>query len=108
MILEYNQNKGGEDKFDLLMAFFRTDRRNKKYNMRKAYWALQLLCINGWLFYRRHHSLKEKMKMKAEQRRETLKLVDDILSIVESLLKVFPTTKKTIFSLCCSTRKCQT
>ena len=29
MIAEYNQNMGGVDKFDMLMAFYRIDRRNK-------------------------------------------------------------------------------
>ena len=36
MISEYNQNVGGVDKFDTLMAFYRIDRRNKNYYMRRT------------------------------------------------------------------------
>ena len=88
MISEYNQNMGGVDKFDMLMAFYRIDRRNKKYYMRIVYWALQLPCINGWLLYKRHISLKNKDQSRTQQRKNSLPLVDFILCVAESLLKV--------------------
>jgi len=88
IILEYNQNMSGLDKFDMLMALYRIDRRNKKYYMRIVYWALQLPCVNGWMLYKRHLTQKSNGKSRTEQRKESLKLLDFVLAIAESLLKV--------------------
>ena len=88
MISEYNQNMGSVDKFDMLMAFYRIDIRNKKYYMRIVYWALQLSCINGWLLCKRHLSLKGKNQSRTEQRKDYLPLIDFILCVAESLLEV--------------------
>ena len=79
---------GGVDKFDMLMALYGIDRWNKKYYMRIVYWALQLPCVNGWVLYKRHLTQKSNGKSKAEQRKESLKLLDFVLAIAESLLEV--------------------
>ena len=88
IILEYNQNMGEVDTGEMLMALYGIDRWNKKYYMRIVYWALQLPCVNGWLLYQRHLTHKSNGKSKAEQRKESLKLLDFGLAIAESLLEV--------------------
>ena len=81
IILEYNQNMGGVDKFDMLIALYRIDRRNKTYYIRIVYWPLQLPCVNGWLLYKRHLTQKSNGKSKAERRKDSLKLLDVVLAM---------------------------
>ena len=49
---EYNQNMGGVDLADMLLALYRIDRRSKKYYNRIVYYLFGVCRVNSWILYK--------------------------------------------------------
>ena len=49
---EYNQNMGGVDLADMLLALYRIDRRSKKYYNRIVYYLFGVCVVNSWILYK--------------------------------------------------------
>lgn len=54
VVRDYNQNMGGIDLNDFLVALYRTSIGTKKYYMRIFQHLLDVAIVNGWLLHRRH------------------------------------------------------
>lgn len=53
VIALYNSNMGGVDKFDFLMALYRTFIRSRKWTLRMMNHAIDMAVVNSWIEYRR-------------------------------------------------------
>nr|XP_029709669.1 piggyBac transposable element-derived protein 3-like [Aedes albopictus] len=78
IVRDYNQNMGGIDLNDFLVALYRTSIGTKKYYMRIFMHFLDAAIVNGWLLYRRH----------TEQRGDTnhMSLLDFRIAVADYLI----------------------
>ena len=52
LIKEYNQNMGGVDKCDMLLALYRNTMKGKKWYKRVLFHLIDLCVVNSWLLYK--------------------------------------------------------
>ena len=58
MVREYSKFMGGVDLFDMLKGLYTIDRRGYKFYYRLCHYLYGVSCINAWLLYRHHCSIR--------------------------------------------------
>lgn len=66
IVHEYNKFMGGVDLCDMLLSLYRIKLKSNKWYMAIFYYLVKVAVTNGWLLYRRHHSIINRSSKKSK------------------------------------------